>query len=166
MISFSSFLISESIQQKENDIIYGGVKKIRFALDSLRNLKSISNNESFKDIINRSDKIFKSMSTRMLQEISTNNVYKSHIKMWTNMHPEKISNTTDFTQKLILFVEQNLNKNIKDAKRHDTRRKREKEKTLVLIWFKNNKEDLKRLFDFKNLIYDARNIIENSSIEK
>jgi hypothetical protein len=59
-------------------------------------------------------------------------------------------------QGLILSIEAKLNKSISEAKKEDTRRKRQQEKTIVLGWYKANKNELKKIFDLQNLLVEAK----------
>lgn len=106
--------------------------------------------------------LFRNISSRTLQEIATNETYKVQIKAWNNSkvrEGQKITNTGAHVQGLILSIEQKMNKAIADAKKEDTRRKREQEKTLVLGWYKRNKDELKKILDLQNLIVDAKLMI-------
>lgn len=113
-------------------------------------------------ILSQAGSLFRNISARTLQEIATNDTYKVQIKAWNNLkvrEGQKITNTVAHVQGLILSIEQKMNQSIAEAKKEDTRRKREQEKTLVLGWYKKNKEELKKIFDLQNLIVDAKLMI-------
>ena len=106
--------------------------------------------------------LFRSISPRTLNEISVNETYKVQIKAWNNLKVRegvKVTNTAEHVKGLINTIESKLNVTIADAKKQDTRLKREKEKTIVLSWYKQNKEELKKIFDLQNLIIDAKLMI-------
>lgn len=110
-------------------------------------------------ILSQAGTLFRSISARTLNEISTNDTYKVQIKTWNNSkvrEGEKITNTAAHVQGLILSIEEKLNKHASEAKKEDTRLNRLKEKTIVMNWYKSNKEELKKIFDLQNLINDAK----------
>lgn len=90
-------------------------------------------------------KDFKSISKRTINQLSTMKTYQKLIVDF--MQISSLSDTSKFVQQLIVFVDGRLNKSIEDSKKRDTRVRRLKEKTLVLNWFKNNRNELKKLFD-------------------
>ena len=90
-------------------------------------------------------KDFRSISKRTINQLSTMKTYQKLIADF--MQTSSLSDTSKFVQQLIVFVDDRLNKSIEDSKKRDTRVRRLKEKTLVLNWFKNNRNELKKLFD-------------------
>ena len=60
---------------------------------------------------------------------------------------------------MIRWIEAKLNKEIADVKREDTKRKRAKEKTEVMRFFRNNAGTLSSIFDLMNLLVDAKLMI-------
>lgn len=90
-------------------------------------------------------KDFRSISKRTINQLSTMKTYQKLIADF--MQTSSLSDTSKFVQQLIVFVDGRLNKSIEDSKKRDTRVRRLKEKTLVLNWFKNNRNELKKLFD-------------------
>ena len=97
-----------------------------------------------------------------MNEIATNETYRVQIKTWNNTkvrEGQEITNTSAHVQGLILWIEQKLNKNISEAKKEDTRLKRQKEKTLIMNFYKSNKNELKKIFDLQNLLVSAKLMI-------
>ena len=90
-------------------------------------------------------KDFRSIYKRTINQLSTMKTYQKLIADF--MSSSSLSDTSKFVQQLIVFVDGRLNKSIEDSKKRDTRVRRLKEKTLVLNWFKNNRNELKKLFD-------------------
>jgi len=123
---------------------------------------TISETAELNSILSQAGTLFRSISARTLNEIATNDTYKIQIKAWNNSkvrEGQEITNTTAHVQGLILEVERKLNKNITDAKKADTRLKRQQEKNIVMKFYTNNKNELKKIFDLQNLITKAKNMI-------
>lgn len=106
--------------------------------------------------------LFRTISPRTLNEIAENETYKVMIKAWNNSkvrEGQKITNTAAHVQGLILSTEEKLNRTIADAKKQDTKLKRQREKTIIMGFLRKNKNELKKIFDLQNLIVDAKNMI-------
>ena len=113
-------------------------------------------------LLSQAGNLFRTISARTLNEIATNDTYKVQIKAWNNLkvrEGQKITNTAEHVKGLILAVESKLNATIADAKKEDTRLKRSKEKTIIMNWYKSNKDELKKIFDLQNILVDAKNMI-------
>lgn len=113
-------------------------------------------------LLSQAGNLFRQISARTLNQIATNDTYKIQIKAWNNSKVragEEIKNTAAHVQGLILSTEQKLNKNILDAKKADTRQKRQMEKKIVMDFYKQNKQQLKLIFDLQNIITKAKNMI-------
>ena len=72
---------------------------------------------------------------------------------------EQIRDTGRHTVELIKWVEDKLNKSIIEAKRADTKKNRQAEKTEVMRFYRNNINQLKLIFDLMNLIVEAKDFI-------
>lgn len=115
--------------------------------------------EALNAILAKAGSLFRTISARTLNEIATNDTYKIQIKTWNNSkvrEGQEIKDTAAHVQGLILSIEAKLNKSISEAKKQDTRLKREKEKTIVMNWYKANKNELKKIFDLQNLLVEAK----------
>ena len=113
-------------------------------------------------ILTQAGNLFRTISARTLNEIATNDAYKIQIKAWNNSkvrEGQAITNTANHVKGLILSIEERMNKSIAEAKKTDTKANREREKTIVLGWYKANKDELKKIFDLQNLIIDAKLMI-------
>lgn len=113
-------------------------------------------------ILTTAGNLFRTISARTLNEIATNDTYKVQIKTWNNSkvrEGQAITNTAAHVKGLILSIEEKLNKSIAEAKKADTRANREREKGIVLGWYKANKDELKKIFDLQNLLIDAKLMI-------
>jgi hypothetical protein len=114
------------------------------------------------EILSQAGNLFRQISSRTLNEIAVNETYKVEIKAWNNLkvrQGEEIRNTSTHVQGLIQRIEEKLNKSIQEAKREDTRLKRIKEKTIVMNWYKINRNELKKIFDLQNLLVEAKLMI-------
>lgn len=113
-------------------------------------------------ILSQAGSIFRTISARTLNEIATNETYKITIKAWNNLkvrEGKEITNTSQHVAGLIASVEEKLNKSILEAKKADTKQKRQQEKKIVMDFYKSNKNELKKIFDLQNLLVRAKNMI-------
>jgi hypothetical protein len=118
--------------------------------------------EELTSVLSEAGSLFRQISSRTLNEISVNDSYKIQIKAWNNLkvrEGKEITNTSTHVQQLILSIEEKLNKSIAEAKKQDTKLKRQKEKTIVVGWYKANKNELKKIFDLQNLLVRAKLMI-------
>ena len=121
-----------------------------------------SESDEITSILSEAGALFRQISPRTLNMIATNDTYKIPIKTWNNSkvrEGQEITNTASHTQGLILWMEDKLNKEIIAAKREDTRQKRTQEKNIIMTFYKQNKNELKKIFDLQNLLVKAKNMI-------
>jgi hypothetical protein len=113
-------------------------------------------------ILSQAGSLFRTISPRTLNEIATNDTYKVTIKAWNNLkvrEGKEITNTAQHVAGLIGNVEERLNKSILEAKKADTKLKRQQEKKIVIGFYTSNKNELKKIFDLQNLLVRAKNMI-------
>lgn len=106
--------------------------------------------------------LFRTISPRTLNMISTNDTYKIQIKAWNNSKVragEEITNTSQHVAGLISSIEEKMNKMILDAKKADTKLKRQQEKRIVIGFYRENRNELKKIFDLQNLLVRAKTMI-------
>ena len=118
--------------------------------------------DALNAILSQAGSLFRTISPRTLNTIATNDTYKIAIKAWNNSkvrEGKEITNTTTHVAGLISSIEEKLNKSILEAKKADTRQKREMEKKIVMEFYKSNKNELKKIFDLQNLLVRAKNMI-------
>lgn len=118
--------------------------------------------DALNAILSQAGSIFRAISPRTLNQIATNDTYKITIKAWNNLkvrEGKEITNTTSHVAGLISSVEEKLNKSILEAKKADTRLKRQMEKKIIMEFYKSNKNELKKIFDLQNLLVRAKNMI-------
>jgi hypothetical protein len=118
--------------------------------------------DELNSILSQAGSLFRTISARTLNTIATNDTYKIAIKAWNNLkvrEGKEITNTSQHVAGLISTVEEKLNKSILEAKKADTRQKREMEKKIVMEFYKSNKNELKKIFDLQNLLVRAKNMI-------
>jgi hypothetical protein len=114
------------------------------------------------EVLSQAGNLFRTISARTLNEISTNDNMKIQIKAWNNLkvrEGKEITDTSAHVQGLILSIEDKMNRHIQEAKRQDTRLKRIKEKTIMMNWYKSNRNELKKIFDLQNLLVRAKLMI-------
>jgi len=118
--------------------------------------------DALTSILSQAGSLFRTISARTLNEIAVNDSYKITIKAWNNLkvrEGKEITNTSQHVAGLIATVEEKLNKSILEAKKADTKKKREMEKKIVMDFYKSNKNELKKIFDLQNLLVRAKNMI-------
>lgn len=123
---------------------------------------TLDETQEITGILSEVGTLFRSISSRTLNEIATNDTFKIQIKAWNNLkvrEGKEITNTSAHVQGLLISIEEKLNKTIAEAKKEDTRQKRQKEKTIVMNWYKSNKNELKKIFDLQNLLIRAKLMI-------
>lgn len=118
--------------------------------------------DALNAILSQAGSLFRTISSRTMNQIATNDTYKVTIKAWNNLkvrEGKEITNTSSHVAGLISSVEEKLNKSILEAKKADTKQKRQMEKKLVMDFYKSNKNELKKIFDLQNLLVRAKNMI-------
>lgn len=113
-------------------------------------------------LLSQAGALLRQISARTLNQIATSDTYKIQIKAWNNTkvrEGEKITNTALHVQGLIQAIENKMNKEILEAKKEDTKRKRQIEKNTVVGFYKQNRDQLKLIFDLQNILTDAKNMI-------
>ena len=123
---------------------------------------TVSETAALTSILAQAGNLFRTISSRTLNEIAVNDTYKIMIKTWNNSkvrQGQQIKNTSTHVQGLISQIETKMNSSISDAKKADTKQKRQKEKSIVMGWLRGNRNELKKIFDLQNLLVDAKNMI-------
>jgi Family of unknown function (DUF6267) len=118
--------------------------------------------DTLNSILSQAGSLFRTISPRTLNTIATNDTYKIAIKAWNNLkvrEGKEITNTTQHVAGLIATVEEKLNKSILEAKKADTKQKRQQEKKIVMDFYQSNKNELKKIFDLQNLLVRAKNMV-------
>jgi hypothetical protein len=113
-------------------------------------------------VLSDAGRLFQSINSLTLNKIASSDVYKTYIKTFNNAkvrQGEKITDTRRHTNELINWIEMKLNKEIQDAKKEDTKKKRITEKTEVMRFFRSNSSQLKLIFDLQNVLVVAKNMV-------
>ena len=106
--------------------------------------------------------LFRRTSSITLNRIATNETINMQIKTFNNTkvrEGEPIHDTMKHVRELILWVEAKLNKNILEAKKEDTKRKRQLEKNEIMRFYRSNAMELKNIFDLQNGIVEAKTMV-------
>jgi len=112
--------------------------------------------------LSQAGRTFQSINALNLNRISASETIMTYIKTFNNTKVragQTIKDTRAHTFELTRWVEAKLNKDISDAKKADTKKKRIKEKTEIMRFFNNAAKDLKAIFDLMNLLVTAKNMI-------
>jgi hypothetical protein len=110
-------------------------------------------------ILAEAGRVFQTINPKVLNLISTVEKFNLYIKTFNNTkvrEGEAIKNTQQHTLELIRWVEAKLNKEVLDAKKEETKRKRITEKNEVVRFFRTNAAQLKSIFDLMNHIVAAK----------
>ena len=113
-------------------------------------------------VLSQAGRTFQSINALNLNRISASETIMTYIKTFNNTKVragQAIKDTRAHTFELTRWVEAKLNKDISDAKKADTKKKRIKEKTEIMRFFNNAAKDLKAIFDLMNLLVTAKNMI-------
>ena len=113
-------------------------------------------------ILSDAGKTLQSINSLNLNRIAANDIILTYIKTFNNTkvrEGQAIKNTALHTAELVRWVEAKLNKDIADAKKEETKKKRVKEKTEIMRFFRSAAADLRNIFDLMNLIVNAKNMI-------
>jgi hypothetical protein len=114
------------------------------------------------NILSDAGRVFQSINPMILNRISISETLLTQIKTFNNTKVrsgEKVKDTASHTTQLIRWVEEKMNKNVLDAKKEDTKKKRIAEKNEVIRFYRTNAAQLKMIFDLMNLIVDAKILI-------
>lgn len=117
---------------------------------------------SITSILSQAGRTFQSINALNLNRISASETIMTYIKTFNNTKVragQAIRDTRAHTFELTRWVEAKLNKDISDAKKEETKKKRIKEKTEIMRFFNNAARDLKAIFDLMNLMVTAKNMI-------
>jgi len=112
-------------------------------------------------ILSDAGRLFNQINAKTLNEIATSDTIKTQIKTFNNTKVrsgEAIKNTTAHTAELIRYVEEKLNKAIKEVKMAETIKKRIAEKNEIMRFYRSNASNLKLIFDLQNLLVEAKNM--------
>lgn len=106
--------------------------------------------------------LFRSISPKVLNNISSNDQYKILLKTFHNTkvrEGEKISDPGRYAYEFIRWLSERLTNHSSSAQRLETKDKREKEKAILLRFFRSNAGEMKKIFQLQNMIIDAKLII-------
>ena len=113
-------------------------------------------------ILSQAGVIFSRINSGPLNRIAASEVLQIQIKTFHNSKirtGQKITDTIKYTEELIKWVEDKLNKEILSAKKKDTKEKRMLEKNELIRFYRSNKNELIAIFNLQNLLVDAKNMI-------
>jgi len=121
-----------------------------------------SETKQLTTILSLAGRTFQTIPSLVLNRISTSDTILTYIKTFNNQkvrEGKKITDTRAHTLELIRWVEAKLNKEIADAKKEDTKKKRIAQKTEIMRFFRGFAMNLKQIFDLQNLLVDAKLMI-------
>lgn len=113
-------------------------------------------------ILSTAGRTFQSINSLSLNKIAMSETILTDIKTFNNSkvrEGQKISNTKLHVAQLMKYVEDKYNKKIIEAKKEDTKRKRQTEKNEIMRFFRTNSSQLILIFDLMNMIVDAKIMI-------
>src|SRR6185503_14279809 len=118
--------------------------------------------KNIDDLIDKAKGIWKEISPSFLNQVAGNSVYSTEILTWNNSKVREgsaISDTIAHARDFLINLNHKLNQAIIEAKKEDTKLKREKEKNIIMNFFQKNINNLKNMFDLQNLFDKAKNMI-------
>ena len=113
-------------------------------------------------ILSEAGKLFQTINSPVLNRISLNDIILTQIKTFNNTKVragEAIKDTSRHTMELIKWIEDRLNKEILAAKKDETKKRRQQEKTELMRFYRSNAGQIKLIFDLHNRIVDAKIMI-------
>ena len=113
-------------------------------------------------VLSQAGRLFQSIMPMAMNRIAASPTILTQIKTFNNTKVragEAIKNTSLHTGHLIKWVADKLNRDILDAKKGDTKLKRENEKNELMRFYRNNASELKKIFDLQNDVVTAKNMI-------
>jgi hypothetical protein len=118
-----------------------------------------SETKQITSILSNAGRVLQTINPMVLNRISMNETILTQIKTFNNTKVrsgEKVKDTSAHVVQLIRWVEDKLNKNVIEAKKEDTKKKRITEKNEIMRFYRNNAAQLKLIFDIMNLIVEAK----------
>lgn len=112
--------------------------------------------------LSEAGKVFQQINPLILNKIASSDILLTQIKTFNNTKVragEEIKNTTLHAAELIRWVEEKLNKTIIEAKKADTKAKRQAEKTELMRFYRGNAGQLKLIFDLQNILVHSKLMI-------
>lgn len=114
---------------------------------------TVKEREHLDSIISEAKKTFNNISSRVLNELSTNSVYKNLIMRFHNnqIRKNKKINTNQIDELINWIYElyENSTKN------------KQNERDIIIRWFRKNKSELINIFKLQTLIIEAKDLILN-----
>jgi hypothetical protein len=118
--------------------------------------------KAITSILSEAGRTFQTIAPLVLNRIATSEALLMEIKTFNNTKVrsgEVIRDTRKHVLELQRWAEAKYNKNILDAKKEDTKKKRIAEKNEMMRFYRSNAIQLKLIFDLMNLIVEAKNKI-------
>ena len=118
--------------------------------------------QSLTTILSLAGRTFQTINPLTLNRLAASDVIRTYVKTFNNTKVRegvKIKDTKRHTLELINWVEAKLNKDVAEAKKEETKRKRITEKTEIMRFFRQNAGQLKIIFDLQNYLIDAKLMI-------
>ena len=110
-------------------------------------------------ILSQAGRMFQTISSLTINRIASNETIRVQIATFNNTKVrsgERIKDTQKHTAELIKTIEAKLNQHVLDAKKEDTKKKGVAEKNEVMRFYRSSASELRKVFDFMNLIVDAK----------
>ena len=148
------------ISKLDEKIISRGYRGLETAMSNIESLINILDSvnvgtEDIKSDFKEIKDLKKSISERTLNFIKDNNTYKNHLKTW--MYDK--SGTSNKTQ-FMSFVESELNKAVREVKMQPAILRRQKEKNVVLAFYKKNLDNVMDIIDLINKLQSIEKKIQ------
>ena len=114
-------------------------------------------NAKLSSILTQAGTVFRTIPASLLNEISTNSIYRIDIMAFNN---QKVragqSYDSGYTAQLIKWVGDKYAKNIESVKMPATKLKKKQERDMILRWYRQHASDLKKVFELQRLLVEAK----------
>jgi hypothetical protein len=118
-------------------------------------------NDRLSLILKEAGSLFRTIPSALLNEISTNEMYREPIMTYYNqkVRAGQQHMGAGHINDIIKFITDRFNKKISEAKMPATKAKRKAEMNLIIKWFRSHSGNLKLIFKLQNMLIDAKLIL-------
>lgn len=117
-------------------------------------------NERLTKILSEVGSTFRTIPGAILNQIAANETYRIQIMSFYNQKVRAGEHmSAGHTAQLIKWVGDKYQKGVDEAKMPATKAKRKAERDIVLRWYRQHANDLKKIFHLQNLLIDAKMLL-------
>lgn len=112
--------------------------------------------------LSEAGKIFRQIPAGLFNALAMTDSYRIPIMTWNNSKVrsgEGITDTNQHTKGLLVWYEAKLNKDIAALKKEDAKLRKTQEKNHIMSFFRNNKDNIKKIFDLQNHLVKGKTMV-------